>query len=197
MILALAVVAGLAAALIRYRGRALERIAAISLRHAWLVLLALALQMPLLRAPAGPRQDVAVQQALFLASHLLLLAFVVINRRSAAIAIAGVGVACNLVVILANGGLMPISPETLVQINPGSSLAQFPAGSHYGFSKDVVLSRPATALWPLSDILVLPPPFPWPAAFSLGDLIIAVGIVLLLQGSAAGRGVLAVTAERT
>jgi len=37
-------------------------------------------------------------------------------------------------------------------------------------------------LWVLSDILVLPPPFPWPAAFSLGDLLIATGIVILLQG---------------
>ncbi len=196
MILALAVVVGLLAGLIRYRGCALERIAAISLRHAWLVLLALALQLPLLRAEAGPRQHIAVQQALFLASHLLLLAFVALNRRSTAIKIAGVGVVCNLIAILANGGLMPISPETLVQINPGSSLAQFPVGSHYGFSKDVILPRQGTALWLLSDILALPPPFPWPAAFSLGDLIIAVGIIVLMQGSTAGQGALAVESEQ-
>ena len=188
MILALAVVVGLIASLIRYRGCALGRIAAISLRCAWLVLLALALQLPLLRAPAGLRQHIAVQQVLFLASHLLLLAFVVLNWRSTAVKIVGLGVLCNLIVILANGGLMPIAPETLVQINPGSSLAQFPVGTHYGYSKDVILSRQGTALWPLSDILVLPPPFPWPAAFSLGDLIIAIGIIVLLQGSTAGRG---------
>ena len=196
MILALAVVVGLLAGLIRYRGSALERIAAISLRHAWLVLLALALQLPLLRAEAGPRQHIAVQQALFLASHLLLLAFVALNRRSTAIKIAGVGVVCNLIVILANGGLMPIAPETLVQINPGSSLAQFPIGSHYGYSKDVILPRQGTALWLLSDILALPPPFPWPAAFSLGDLIIAVAIIVLMQGSTAGQGVLAIESEQ-
>jgi hypothetical protein len=28
---------------------------------------------------------------------------------------------------------------------------------------------------------VLPAPFPWPTAFSLGDLLIAVGVVILLQ----------------
>jgi Sec-independent protein translocase protein TatA len=31
-------------------------------------------------------------------------------------------------------------------------------------------------------MLVLPPPFPWPTAFSLGDLLIAAGIIVLLQG---------------
>jgi len=182
MILTLAVVAGLIASLIRHRGGALERIAAIPLRYAWLVLLALALQWPLLRAPAGLRQQTDVQQVLFWASHLLLLAFVALNWRLTAVKIVGLGVAGNLIVILANGGLMPITPETLVQINPGSSLAQWPAGAHYGYSKDIILSRQGTVLWPLSDILVLPPPFPWPTAFSLGDLIIALGIIILLQG---------------
>jgi hypothetical protein len=182
MILALAVVVGLIASLIRYRGSALDRIAAISLRCTWLVLLALALQVPLLRAPAGLRQQIGVQQVVFLASHLLLLAFVGLNWRSTAVKIVGLGVVCNLIVILANGGLMPITPETLVQINQGSSLAQWPSGAHYGYSKDIILPRQGTALWLLSDILVLPPPFLWPTAFSLGDLIIAIGITLLLQG---------------
>jgi len=196
MILALAVVVGLVASLIRYRGLALERMAAISLRCAWLVLLALALQWPLLRAPAGPRQNIAVQQVLFWASHLLLLIFVGLNWRSTAVKIVGLGVLCNLIVIVANGGLMPVTPETLAQINPGSSLAQFPVGAHYGYSKDIILPQQGTALWLLSDILVLPPPFPWPTAFSLGDLIIALGIIVLLQGLPTSRGVLAIESER-
>ncbi|MBM3302525.1 MAG: DUF5317 family protein, partial [Deltaproteobacteria bacterium] len=36
-------------------------------------------------------------------------------------------------------------------------------------------------LWELSDIFVLPPPFPLPTAFSLGDALIAGGVFLLLQ----------------
>jgi len=195
MILALAVVAGLVVSLIRYRGCALQRIAAISLRCAWLVPLALLMQLPLLRAPAGLRQHVGVQQVLFWASYVLLLAFVGLNWRSTAVKIVGLGVLCNLLVISSNGGLMPITPETLVQINPGSSLAQWTAGAHYGYSKDIILAQQSTALWSLSDILVLPPPFPWPTAFSLGDLIIALGIITLLQGSASNPGILTVESE--
>jgi hypothetical protein len=182
MILALAIILGLIGSAIRHRGRAATQLASIPLRSAWLALLALALQIPLLRAPFGPLAQVGVQQAFFLLSHLLLLAFVWRNRELVGIQIVGLGVLCNLLVILANSGFMPITPETLVRINPGSTLSQWPTAYHYGHSKDIILLREDTLLWVLSDILVLPPPFPWPAAFSLGDLLIAGGIVVLLQG---------------
>ena len=182
MILALAVILGLIGSAIRHRGRTANQLASIPLRSAWLALLALALQIPLLRAPFGPLEQVGVQQAFFLLSHLLLLAFVWRNRELVGVQIVGLGVVCNLLVILANGGFMPITPETLVRINPGSTLSQWPTAYHYGHSKDIILLREDTLLWVLSDILVLPPPFPWPVAFSLGDLLIAGGIVVLLQG---------------
>ena len=182
MILALAVILGLVASGIRHRSRAASQIASIPLRAPWLALVALALQVPLLRAPLGPTQQVVIAQALFLVSHLLLLTFVWLNRRLVGIQIVGFGVFCNLLVILTNGGFMPIAPQTLVHINPGSTLDQWPIGYHYGNSKDVILLQHDTVLWVLSDILVLPPPFPWPAAFSVGDVLIALGIVVLLQG---------------
>ena len=186
MILALAVVLGLivatVAGAVRQRGPVINQITSLPLPWVWLVLLAVVLQYPLLRAPSGPPEQVDQQKVLFLVSHLLLLAFVWRNRRLPGMQIVGLGVLCNLSVILANGGFMPIAPEALVRINPGSSLAQWPAGFHYGHSKDLILLRTNTVLWGLSDWLVLPPPFPWPTAFSLGDLLIAVGIVVLLQG---------------
>ena len=187
MILALAVVLGLIASLFRHRGRTASQIASIQLRAAWLALVALALQIPLLRAPSGPAEQVRIQQVVFLLSHLLLLAFVWHNRRLVSIQIVGLGVICNLLVILVNGGFMPISPDTLVRINPGSAADQWPDGYHYGHSKDIIVRVENTRLWALSDSLVLPPPFPWPTAFSLGDLLIAIGIVVLLQGPG-GRG---------
>jgi hypothetical protein len=182
MILTLAVVLGLIASLARHRGRFVRQLEAIRLHSAWLVVLALCLQFPLLRAPLLPARQVGWQQILFLLSPLLLLVFVWRNRQLAGIPIVGFGVLSNLLVILANGGFMPITPQTLIQINPGTTLDQWPSGFHYGFSKDVILAREQVNLWLLSDMLVIPPPFPWPTAFSLGDLLIAVGIVVLLQG---------------
>jgi len=182
MILALAVVLGLVICLVRYRRQAGDQIAAISLHWAPLALLATILQVPLLRAPAGPIQELRIEQTLFLLSYVVLLALVWRNRRQVSILILGLGVLCNLAVIAANRGFMPISPETLVKINPGSTLEQWSSGIHYGFSKDIILPQVQTRLWILSDVLVLPPPFPWPTAFSLGDLLIAAGVLVLLQG---------------
>jgi hypothetical protein len=178
-----AVILGVVASLIRHRGRTASQIASIPLRSTWLALLALALQVPLLRAPSGPTQPLGLQHSLFLLSHLLLLAFVWRNRRLTGIQILGLGVLCNILVTISNDGFMPVTPEMLVRINPGSTADQWPLGYHYGGSKDIILPRERTDLWLLSDILILPPPFPWPTAFSLGDVLIGIGIVLLLQGS--------------
>ena len=183
MILATAVILGLLGSLVRHGRDAFQRVARIPLHSAWLALVAVALQIPLLRAPPGPTQDLGVQRALYLASFLLLLAFVWRNRRIPGILIVGIGVICNLLVILLNGGFMPITPETLVEINPGSTVEQWPVGTHYGYSKDVIELQHATRFWALSDTLVVPPPLPRPTAFSVGDLVIAAGIVVLMQGA--------------
>ena len=185
MILALAVAVGLVIGLARYRGRALSRIAALPLRSPWLALLAVVFQLPLLRAGAGFIDRIRVQQALFFLSYLSLLILVWRNWRLTGVRILGLGVICNLVVIAVNGGLMPIAPQTLTQINPGSLPSQWLAGLHYGYSKDIILLPEQTRLAMLSDQWVIPPPFPWPVAFSLGDVLIALGIVVLLQGSVA------------
>lgn len=181
MILAWAVVLGLVVAWARYRSEIAGHLASLSLTGAWLVPLALLLQLPLLRSGTGPIEPLRVPQILFLGSQGLLLLFVGLNRRSAGIRLFGLGLLANLLVIGLNGGFMPITPETLTAINPGSQWEQWYPGLHYGGSKDIILPRGETVLWFLSDILVLPPPFPWPTAFSVGDLLIGAGIVWFLQ----------------
>jgi hypothetical protein len=180
MILSLAVLLGLSIAVVRYRGEALTRISTLPLRSAWIVLLAIILQIPLLRAPAVYPDQLGVQQALLVLSYGLLLVFVWINRHMIAIWLIGFGLAANLLVILANGGFMPVTPQTLQKINPGSTLQQWQAGVHYPGSKDVIRALSETRLWFLSDFLVVPPPFPLPFAFSPGDILIAAGIIYLL-----------------
>jgi len=138
------------------------------------------MQIPLLRSASGPTSDVALQQVLFLLSHLLLLVFIWLNRHILGVKVIGIGLALNLLIILINGGFMPIAPETLVKINAGTVVTDWPHGIHYGFSKDIILIKETTRLWIFSDILVLPPPLPIPVAFSVGDILISIGIIALL-----------------
>lgn len=147
----------------------------VPIRALWLAPIALALQVPLWRAWGGA----AWRGGLFLLSYGLLLLFCVLNRHLWAMRLLGIGFLLNFLVVAANGGFMPISPETLARIHPGTTPADWPTGLLRAGSKDMVLPADQTRLRFLSDTLVLPPPFPLPTAFSVGDLFIYAGFTLL------------------
>lgn len=175
MILLTAVASGLLAGLLRanIRGR---RLTSPNLRFLWLVvaafitqLLAFNLSLTRTRLP-----DQAASAALIL-SQVMLLVFVWVNRRQPGFWALNLGLALNLLVIAANGGWMPISPETVRLLILSVPAGSWMIGQRFGFGKDVVLSVPETRLWFLSDCLLLPAWFPCRVAFSAGDVFIALG----------------------
>jgi hypothetical protein len=113
-------------------------------------------------------------------SQGLLLLFAWLNRDQPGFWILGLGLVCNLIVIALNGGLMPISPETVSQLKPDAPPDVWKVGHRLGTGKDVVLPVAATHLWWLSDHFLFPPWFPYQAAFSPGDVLIAAGALWFL-----------------
>lgn len=110
-----------------------------------------------------------------LVSQVLLLLFCWLNRRLAGIWLLALGLVLNLLVIAANRGFMPISPQTASQLAPQEIVESIPFGSRVGYSKDILLMPAQTHLEWLSDRFLLPKGLPYQAAFSLGDVIIALG----------------------
>jgi len=102
----------------------------------------------------------------------VLLFFVWSNRRLPGFWLLGVGLLLNLAVIVANGGLMPISPETLAIVR-GVPVSAVKEGTFV--TKDVVLAVADTRLEWLSDRFPITNPSPIHFAFSLGDVFIAMG----------------------
>ena len=75
----------------------------------------------------------------------------------------------NLAAIIANGGVMPTTEAALA--TAGLSPAD-------GFSNSAVLADPRLA--PLTDVFALPAAIPLANVFSIGDVLIGVGIVLVV-----------------
>lgn len=147
----------------------------VPVRAPWLIFVALVMQVPLWWALGGS----SLQSAFFVLSYGLLFLFCYLNRHLWSMYIIAFGFLLNFAVIAANGGFMPIAPETLVRLRPDTTVADWPAGMLRAGSKDIVLPREQTRLWFLSDTLVIPPPFLLPTAFSLGDVFIFLGFAAL------------------
>lgn len=164
MFLLYAVLIGLAAGL-ALGGRP-GRLATMRLRWTWLIVAGMAVQGLLYSTPIGERVaqlNPALGPAVYVASMGLVLAAVVRNVRIAGLALVAVGAAANLGAIVANGGYMPVSAEALGSHVPGG-----------GYSNSVMLDDPALA--PLTDIFALPDWLPAGNVFSIGDVLIGLGI---------------------
>ncbi len=182
MILLSAVVVGLVVGVIwaRWQNRPYR---APDLKAIWLALAAFVPQVVAAYLPAtGRLLPQWVAAALLAASFVGFLAFIWINRRLPGMWVLFVGLALNLAVMLANGGWMPISPETASHLSGPGTLAASSLGERFG-QKDVLLLPQDMRLPYLSDRFLLPGWSPYQVAFSLGDTFIAAGAFWLLAGT--------------
>jgi len=151
----------------------------------WLVVVAFVPQLFIAYLPATHNlfhDDLASVSVL--ASLILFCAFAWLNRRLPGMPILIVGLLLNFAVMIANGGWMPISPQT-ANLLAGRDVLQFMnLGSRFG-EKDILLPVQNMHLEFLADRFLLPAWFPYKVAFSLGDVLIGLGAFWLLAGPTA------------
>ena len=121
-----------------------------------------------------------VVSILLTVSQLMLLVFAWLNLKQRGFLALGLGVVLNVLVITANGGWMPISPETLLRLNPSVGQPNWVVGQRLGVSKDIVLPYGSMIFPLLSDRIVFPPLLSKGLAYSIGDIFIALGAFQLL-----------------
>ena len=138
-------------------------------------LVAVLLQVLVVDAPMGLGDT--LRRSLLVFSYGLLLGFVVANLHWRGLLVIGAGLFLNFLAIVTNGGLMPISPDTLER--SGLPREEVSLGEWVPDSKDVLLEPEDTHLRFLSDTFVWKNPT-GVNAFSVGDLIIAAGLVVAL-----------------
>jgi hypothetical protein len=142
-----------------------------------LALFALAMQTIAIFVPLG--LDDIPKRLLFALSYLILLIFIARNLPRPGIAIIGIGVLLNMLPIVANGGLMPVTAENLAKIGQTHRIEGRQEGDAIPHTKNVLKSKEDTRFYELSDRIVWDNPFFF-RVFSVGDIVIAGGLVVTL-----------------
>lgn len=106
---------------------------------------------------------------LYVASTLLVGVAVVRNLALPGMPLIVLGAASNMAAILANGGYMPATREALAAIGKGESTV---------YTNSSLVEQPAVP-W-LIDRFVLPSWLPFTNVFSLGDVLLGIGVAWLI-----------------
>jgi hypothetical protein len=139
-------------------------------RCSWLVVAALALQL-IAFSPVGSHLAAGWVIALHLASYGGLITFAAINLRSPGVVVASLGLVCNALVIAVNGGYMPARRAAL------ATAGVLYSGDSAANSR---LADGSTRFAFLGDVFALPKGVPLANVFSIGDVLIAAGLALLI-----------------
>jgi hypothetical protein len=138
-------------------------LASLRIRWAWLAVAGFLVQVLIFTEPVGSLVGDA-GPALYVASGIAVIVAVMRNLAIPGVAVIALGAACNLAAIIANGGRMPADPAALA--TAGITVE--------GLTNSTVVTDPA--LRPITDIFAIPASLPFANVFSVGDILIGVGI---------------------
>ena len=174
MFILYAVLAGLIFGLLT--GGSPARLGDLRIRWAPLIVLGMVVQLGLFSSPLGNALgDVA--PAVYVASNVMVLMAVAGNLAIPGIAVVLAGGASNLLAIAANGGYMPVSHDAL------TAMGRVPKADYSNSAPlDVVF------FGPLTDVFTMPTWVPMSNVFSIGDVLIGIGIAVAVVAAMHGRG---------
>jgi len=177
-VLLVGIVLGLIAGLAT--GGRLDNLLAVRLRSTLLIFAALALR---LGTEAALLRDVALADQLRLpllaTAYGVLVVALWVNRSLPGIGLALVGTLLNATAILVNGGFMPVWDQALAAA--GLTPAEIASPIHFVLSAEPPLDFLLRA-GPLGDVLPVPLPLA-PNVFSIGDILLAVGLAFFVFAS--------------
>ena len=144
-------------------GGRLGALVELRLRHVWAIYAALGLAVLAIGLPGLPD---GLRSLGLVAAYPVGAVFLAANWRVPGVPLVALGAGLNLLAIAANGGVMPASPSAL-------AAAGLPVGQP-GFQSSAALAEPRLAF--LGDVFSIPASWPLSNVFSVGDVLIAVGL---------------------
>ncbi|MEE8601702.1 DUF5317 domain-containing protein [Euzebya tangerina] len=163
LVLALLIVAS-----VPLTGGSLAAVTTLRLQAAWIPLVAIVVQTAAIEGPLAGLEMVPL--VLHVGSYGLIVYFLWRNRAIQGLTMITVGAACNLAAITMNGGVMPATPWA-------TSVAGLVADGEFANSS-VSAGSP---LWFLGDVFAIPASWPLSNVFSVGDIMLVVGLAEMLH----------------
>lgn len=162
----------------KLRGGTLSSLGGTPLRKVEFIVAAFAAEAAVLGLGArGSRPILIVAPYIFLAAYASLLYAIWVNRSLHWMPLVGLGVLLNFGVILANGMRMPVSRDALAAAGLAYQVGAIGSGKVLTYR----LADSATRLGFLGDIIPIGSPYPIHRVVSIGDLVMALGVFLLVQ----------------
>jgi hypothetical protein len=144
-------------------------------RSVWAIFAAVIIQ----RVPfivLAPDSLVELKKALLILSYLLLGWALLRNINYRSVYLVLIGVLLNFIAIVANGGLMPVSPEARTAAGL-ADLGNAWLGHVTPYTTGIYLPVVRTNLWLLTDIIPVPQV---KMVLSVGDIVLGIGLILLV-----------------
>ncbi|NCO66628.1 MAG: hypothetical protein COW32_03730 [Candidatus Aquicultor secundus] len=153
------------------QGGRMSALSQISLRYGSLVMMALAIQLTLFVCGFTPYSSLPEGMVANIVSYMLVIAFLLLNRQVKLIEVVAAGLTLNFLAIVSNGGYMP-GPTVVF----ASSTLESAASS-------AQVANAGSSLWFLGDTFTLPLFSSLSYAFSIGDILIALGMFAIIRGT--------------
>ena len=145
-------------------------------RRGWLIILAFVLQLIAILLVTDP-SALAIKRAIIGITSVMIVFGILPNLRWWAFRLFALGFVLNTLVMAANGGLMPVTPENHQSVS-GAEAQHLTLGQSPPHSKNILLASSNTSLGFLSDRVLIS--IPRSKIYSVGDLLLMAGVAIFV-----------------
>ncbi|MEH7494833.1 DUF5317 domain-containing protein, partial [Neobacillus niacini] len=148
----------------------------LNLKWGWVFPLLLVVQLAVFMLQNDSEFLGQLSGSIYIIVYIIGLVFLFLNRKNPGFILIFIGVFLNFIVMVLNGGRMPVSVEAAAVLDPG----YIQALKESLYAKHAMLTS-TTHLGFLGDVIPISDPYPRTQIISIGDIIMNIGIFFFIQ----------------
>lgn len=154
----------------------LRALAQLKLKWGWIFPLLLIVELAVFMLQNDIKFLGKISGSIYIVVYVLGLLFLFMNRKNPGFNLILIGVFLNFLVMVINGGRMPVSVEAAAVLDPG----YIEALKDSLYAKHTMLNS-STYLGILGDVIPISDPYPRTQIISIGDILMNIGIFFFIQ----------------